>query len=722
MTADFLLTVRRLLLVCVVAMTVVQSARAQEPESFGGNIILGRPTDRSITVNVLFTADHDSVYLEYGDKSGALDKQTPLRQSIKANVPYQEVIGGLFPNHRYYYRVCYKIFPQDAFGASAEHTFHTQRARGSTFTFTVIADSHLFTDKHCLPERYAQTLANAHSDNPDFHIDLGDTFRSDSIVKDPGDLTYQLVLDREIAHRPFFNIVTADAPLFLVNGNHDSEYLYYTQPASGENPNLPLWAANARISQYPNPVPDTFYSGDTRVYPNVVNSGLRQSYYAWEWGEALFVVLDPYWEMAQKNTSDWNPVHGDAQYFWFRETLRNSKARHKFVFEHHVLGQGRGGVEVASEYEWGGQDPRRTRSFQRARLGWDKPMHQLMAENGVNVYFQGHDHLYAMGILDGVTYVTVPMPGAAPDPEDPDYYPDGGNSAAYGSSEVLPNSGHVRVAVSPSGVNVEYVSVKLPGRDKGVNKAVAAAFRISSPLPVVTTVSAATFAPGGELAPGSIVSSFGEGLSPAVAVAEATPLPTSLSGASVRVTDSRNAVLVAPLFFVSPNQINYLVPEQSAVGPASVTVFNGDRPVASGTFRIDRLAPGLFTANANGKGIAAAVALKYDVNGTQTWRLVSAPATPVGLRNPVLVALGAENDRVYLLLFGTGMRGFQQKAEATIGNVPVAVAGPVPQGQFEGLDQINLGPLPRSLAGRGESAIQLSVDGKPANTVTVSIQ
>jgi uncharacterized protein (TIGR03437 family) len=44
------------------------------------------------------------------------------------------------------------------------------------------------------------------------------------------------------------------------------------------------------------------------------------------------------------------------------------------------------------------------------------------------------------------------------------------------------------------------------------------------------------------------------------------------------------------------------------------------------------------------------------------------------------------------------------------------------QGSDEGLDQVNLGPLPASLAGAGVVNISISADGQPANPVTVSIQ
>ncbi len=464
--------------VASVGLVLAWSAGAQESETFGGNIVLGRPTDRSVTVSVLFDRPQDLVYVEYGEP-GALTRQTPPQANVEAGVPYEEVLDGLLPNRRYAYRVRSRPAGASVSGASGEHAFHTQRALGSTFVFTVVADSHLFTADHCNPARYALTLRNARDDAPDFHIDLGDTFRSDTIARSPQDLTAAKVYERAAAHRPYFGILTHSAPLFLVQGNHDSEYLWYTRPESGQNPQLPQWATNARKALYPNPFSDGFYSGDTTVHPGV-EGGLRESYYAWEWGDALFVVLDPYWNMGQRGGLTWEPVHGDEQYFWFRDVLRRSRARYKFVFEHHVLGQARGGVEVARYYEWGGSEPRGGRTFAQMRPGWDRPMHDLMVENNVTIYFQGHDHLFARGELDGVTYVTVPMPGAGP-PGSADYFAgneDGGNADAYPASLVLPNSGHVRVTVSPAGVQVDYVSVKLPGLDAGTNRSVAHSFTV----------------------------------------------------------------------------------------------------------------------------------------------------------------------------------------------------------------------------------------------------
>lgn len=88
------------------------------------------------------------------------------------------------------------------------------------------------------------------------------------------------------------------------------------------------------------------------------------------------------------------------------------------------------------------------------------------------------------------------------------------------------------------------------------------------------------------------------------------------------------------------------------------------------------------------------------------------------------IDLGPEGDQVTLLLFGTGIRGRSALAAVTctIGGVSVPVSFAGSQGDLVGLDQINVGPLPRALAGRGEVDLVLLVDGKAANTVRISIR
>lgn len=237
----------------------------------------------------------------------------------------------------------------------------------------------------------------------------------------------------------------------------------------------------------------------------------------------------------------------------------------------------------------------------------------------------------------------------------------------------------------------------------------------------VASVCAASLS-GPRVARGSIVTAFGQGLAAGTAAASATPLPEELGGVKVTITDATGAVHAAHLFFVSPRQINYLAPETAAVGLARVTVTNAGSLAATGTVEIDAVAPGLFAANAGGQGIAAAVAEKISAGGARASQLVfqcgSAPASCVA----VPVDLGSETDEVFLLLFGTGIRGAGSGAVSVrIGGLDAEVLYAGPQPAFEGLDQVNV-RLPRALAGKGEVDIVLSVDGRTANGVSVNIR
>ena len=233
---------------------------------------------------------------------------------------------------------------------------------------------------------------------------------------------------------------------------------------------------------------------------------------------------------------------------------------------------------------------------------------------------------------------------------------------------------------------------------------------------VVTTVSAASFET--TVAPESIASVFGELFGVPTVVPDSLPLPTEIAGVKVRIVDSRGVEHPVSLFFASPSQINYLIPAGAQTGPATVNVAIGDFIVGTGRVWINRIAPGLFSANASGQGVAAALYLRIAVDGTRTQKPVFDPNTRSGVR----INLGSEGDEVFLLLFGTGIRGFSSQITATVGGENVAVLGALPQGEFVGLDQVNIGPLPRSLAGRREVDIILTADGKQANTVTVNIE
>ena len=223
-------------------------------------------------------------------------------------------------------------------------------------------------------------------------------------------------------------------------------------------------------------------------------------------------------------------------------------------------------------------------------------------------------------------------------------------------------------------------------------------------------------------APASIVSLFGLNLAGVTEVATSTPLPTSLAGTTVTVTDSEGVARLAALFFVSSGQINFLIPEETAEGLATITVTDSEGRQSSATINIVSVAPGLFSANSNGEGVAAASWARAHADGTHTFGLIFEFDSGSGVFVARPVDLGAEDDEVFLVLFGTGIRNRSDLSAvtATVGGEPVDVTFAGEQGEFVGLDQINAGPLPRSLIGRGEVRIVLTVDGLVVNVVTVT--
>ena len=247
-----------------------------------------------------------------------------------------------------------------------------------------------------------------------------------------------------------------------------------------------------------------------------------------------------------------------------------------------------------------------------------------------------------------------------------------------------------------------------------------ASIQAGATLPNVASVSAASFAPAA-LAPETITAAFGSGFAQNVTAATTVPLPTTLDGVQVIVRDAFTIERPAPLFFVSPGQINYLVPQGLFPGTATVFVRRNGTDVAQGTITVESSAPALFAANSTGQGIAAAVVLRVR-NGQQTYEPVSRLEGSNQVAVPV--DLGLESDQVYLLLFGTGLRGFVPPSAVgvTLGGTNVPVLGYAGVDGYAGLDQCNVGPLPRTFGGRGSVNVVLTAGTKTANPLTVSIK
>jgi hypothetical protein len=464
--------------------------------TFVGQELLVRPTDNSVTIHALSLVGLEA-FADVGTMSGVLDLHTPV-VTQPAGTPLRIVMDGLLPDTRYFYRLRYRRPGDPEFEAGPERTFHTQRSRGHAFIFTVVSDMHLElraldydADRRALCRR---ALENALADGPDFHLDLGDTFFCES-YSGRDVLDFEEAVKRHLDQRCLFDLLCHSSPLFLVLGNHEGEQGWRLD---GTPNNVAVWAANARKVVYPLPVPDGFYTGNSQPEPHV---GLRESCYAWEWGDALLVVLDPYWYTTRKphdmplnggpgSGDNWDWTLGSWQYEWLAQTLAGSSATFKFVFSHQLVGgvntYGRGGVEGArhalggrGSFEWGGESATGNVDFDRRRPAWGRPVHQLLADNKATIFFHGHDHVFVKQELDGVIYQ------ACPQPSDTTYGQGHYLAGLYLSGDEVNNSGHLRVAVSPTCVTVDYVRAFLPG--DGANGVVSYSYTVPAPSNVPST-------------------------------------------------------------------------------------------------------------------------------------------------------------------------------------------------------------------------------------------
>ena len=251
---------------------------------------------------------------------------------------------------------------------------------------------------------------------------------------------------------------------------------------------------------------------------------------------------------------------------------------------------------------------------------------------------------------------------------------------------------------------------------QGITVLYGACLRTATPL---AAVSAANYiAP---LAPDSIGAIFGTRLATGIGQAATNPLPTTLGGTTGTLFDSANQLHSLPLFFVSPGQVNFQVPTRAALGNAEVRVNSGDGAYAVGNVNLVNFAPGIFTANADGLGVPAALALRVRSDGSQVYEsILQRDSSNRYVPSPI--DLGTSAESVFLVLFGTGLR-YRGTApvQASIGGTNAEVTFAGAQGSLVGVDQINL-RLPRTLIGRGLVNVVLTVGNLAANTVQIQIR
>ncbi len=414
------------------------------------DLILGKPTDTTIELSALCYEDLTAWISYTKDQSTHTVTTAPI--TLKSQVPYSFKIDHLVANTTYTYTFYTKNL-DGKIEVSEPYTFTTARTKGSSFTFTVQSDSHL--DFGTDPLVYIKSLTLAAKSRPDFHLDIGDTFMTDKRNR------YQDALPQYLAQRYYLGLIGKTAPVFMVLGNHDGES---SKRGRNGSTGMATWANSKRRLYFPNPTPNEFYSGDTTQSELGI---LREDYYAFTWGDALFIILNPYTysQNSGRNSDNWERSLGQTQYQWLEKTLQKSNARFKFVFLHNLVGgetpEGRGGAEASHFFEWGGKNLDGKNTFSEHRPNWDAPIHDLLVKYKVSIVFHGHDHFYDRQERDGIIYQLVPQPShsKANNPASPDEY-------GYHSGVIQGASGIIRIQVSESNTHVEYVRT-YPDKSEG---------------------------------------------------------------------------------------------------------------------------------------------------------------------------------------------------------------------------------------------------------------
>jgi len=292
-----------------------------------------------------------------------------------------------------------------------------------------------------------------------------------------------------------------------------------------------------------------------------------------------------------------------------------------------------------------------------------------------------------------------------------------GDGSFSNEQQFLSGASPNATAVTAFGGNIGFLFADAPASGQGPGGMVALAVAPQPPpatAPAIASIVSAASGAIASVAPSSIATIYGSNLAGSTGDSSAAPT-MSLAGATVTLTDASGAQQTALLFYVSPAQINFLVPAGTALGTAQVAVASGTGQ-ASASVAVANLAPGLFELNAS--GLAAAVVLIVHPDNSVTYANVYQLDSS---NNIIALPIDLSSGQVYLELYGTGIRK-AQKVTVQVGGKSVPAPSSGAQGQYQGLDQVNVGPLPPSLAGAGQTNIVLTADGQTANTVNVTFR
>jgi len=465
--------------------------------------VVGRVTDRGAVVNLVSAANLATTLrarVRWAPAAEGLGPNAQVSPAASVSGPWEKLelpLSGLSANTRYCYRAEYETAEEPEVWREIEETgeFRSQRGAGEAFDFSVIADAHWgerefdfdlesvwgYNGRACL----AQILADGESD---FCVDLGDSAYLARITSEAQALRHYAEYRRVLAP------LLARMPLYYVLGNHEQEAGFFQHGDGGAismsefgNHLEPdeyhqKWGTHARLTFIPNPRGDTYPQGgegapgcdssaDWGAGSDPWNDGERahlQNFYAWSWGDALFVVLDPFRYTLPGQfvytTAPQQWALGETQMRWLEETLAASQHRWKFVFAHHLVGGGLIGIDGSGIDEGNGRAYGRGSGVEAGRMETEQAVvHRLMQQHRVQFFVYGHDHCFCHSVLDDIHYLSCGRPSYLSL-----WFNNGGILDSYG--DVLKRGGdrpwtralytvlgYTRFHVSPEEVRMEWV-------------------------------------------------------------------------------------------------------------------------------------------------------------------------------------------------------------------------------------------------------------------------
>jgi len=341
-------------------------------------------------------------------------------------------LDGLDAGTDYEYRILTAVPGGDP-GSVSRGRFTTQRTGDVGFDAALMTDAHTgtFVDGEGPIEVLDEVVRNVRRDRPEFVIALGDnvawpTSRNAPQADEIGAERAYTMYRRHLAP------LSASCPHFGLIGNWEGE--------SGKLPPESVGIVEGVRRQFvPNPNDATYPQGGSQ----------HEDYYAFEWGAALFVVLNVQSYTAPSGdqptprddvtvVEDW--TLGSEQFAWMERTLSTSAHPYKFVCIHHAVG-GDAGTESETLYGRGGH--------RAAGVGEQRLLHEAMQEYGVQMFLYGHDHVFVDEVVDGIHYT---LPGSCGAP-----WHFGREITGYG--RFWADSGHARLSVRPERATVSFVNL-----------------------------------------------------------------------------------------------------------------------------------------------------------------------------------------------------------------------------------------------------------------------